>query len=178
MRTAYSKSKSDAVAKEEGIFVPKHKRKAGEGNSVVPRHSKKSASGPAPAAAAAAASGTGAAAPASSAEVAAPAVSAPVRYRSQLVLFEITFTSVLLSCHPTSFLFFYFFSASLTSQRAWIRSQKRRTSHQTSCFFFRTFRTRLRRLCSKRSSSSSLGFQRWAHTDCTSRIQIMLKNRR
>lgn len=76
MRTAYSKSKSDAIAKEEGIFVPKHKRKAGEGNSIVPRHSKKSASGPAPAPAAA--SGTGAAAPAPPADAAAPAAPAPI----------------------------------------------------------------------------------------------------
>jgi U2 small nuclear ribonucleoprotein B'' len=73
MRTAYSKSKSDAIAKEEGIFVPKHKRKAGEGNTIAPRHPKKSAAGPAPGPAAV----SGAAAAAPTADVAAPAA-APV----------------------------------------------------------------------------------------------------
>ncbi len=92
MRTAYSKSKSDAIAKEEGIFVPKHKRKAGEGNSVVPRHPKKSAAGPAPGSAVA--SGTGAAAP--PADVAAP-VAAPVPVR--LTAFRIVMPNFFVLIH-------------------------------------------------------------------------------
>ena len=69
LRIAYCKSKSDAVAKEEGTFVPKHKRKAGEGASGQ-RQAKKitttpEASGAAPAPAPAAArSAPAAAAPA------------------------------------------------------------------------------------------------------------------
>jgi hypothetical protein len=98
MRTAYSKSKSDAVAKEEGIFVPKHKRKAGEGNSIAPRHPKKSASGPAPGPASA--SGSGAAAP--PVDVAAPAA-APAPVRLKLVMHGITMGTLYLSVMRVKF---------------------------------------------------------------------------
>mmetsp|Transcript_57364 Transcript_57364/g.151059 ORF Transcript_57364/g.151059 Transcript_57364/m.151059 type:complete len:255 (+) Transcript_57364:103-867(+) len=40
LRIAYGRSKSDAVAKEEGTFVPRHKRKAGEGNAASARPKK------------------------------------------------------------------------------------------------------------------------------------------
>jgi hypothetical protein len=74
MRTAFSKEKSDAVAKEEGTFIPKHKRKAGEGNSLTHKHPKKTAHGPAAAAAGGAAGG---AAADGAGQAAAPAAPAP-----------------------------------------------------------------------------------------------------
>ena len=79
MRTAYSKGKSDAVAKEDGTFIPKNKRKTGEGNSLTQKHPKKSAH------AAPAASGgpSGAGQAAAAAPPPAPAaVAAPVSYSS------------------------------------------------------------------------------------------------
>ena len=77
MRTAYSKSKSDAVAKEEGTFVPKNKRKAGEGNSIVSKHQKKAATGAAAGAGAAAAAASGAAPAAPAAAPVAASAAAP-----------------------------------------------------------------------------------------------------
>lgn len=47
MRIAYCKSKSDAVAKEDGSFVPKHKRKAAGGVADFKQPQKKDKQGPA-----------------------------------------------------------------------------------------------------------------------------------
>ena len=147
MRTAYSKSKSDAVAKEEGIFVPKHKRKAGEGNTVTPRHPKKSAAGPAPGSAVASSTG-----PAAPPDAAAPAAAPVPVSLSQLQNFVVD----VLNCNRR----FLPHSIAFNCAHVFFRSRKLRISPQTSCCSFKTCRTRSQRLCFRRSSSSFRVLQR------------------